>query len=192
MHNAAYGAAHSWNTREVEDNAFTSLFSKRFFGTDLTAVIRTIGDDDFGYWAYHALLEKLSEPVGLGDGFCAARAVIEKVTLSDDALAAKIETAESLTVPGAGRPLPRFESTVLEEYALANRMNAAAARRVLMARAIRGGKAVNSRQAAAHRNELAGIKVDFVDLWLERNRVSRLDDNLTGFDAAQAELDSLG
>lgn len=210
LHNAAYGAACSWNPAEApgpEDEEFTKIFVLQTFGDSegaLADVITTIGDDGYGAWAYHALLESLADPRGFGEGFARARAVISDVPHSDDELRAKIEAAAALQTPGrlagdstaaslvdGSRP-GVFEAIALQEYALANDMNAAAARRVLIARTIRNGGRPEESDLARNREELLATRAALATVWLARSRESRLADSLAGFDEAIAELDSLG
>ncbi|MFW5742953.1 MAG: glycoside hydrolase family 20 zincin-like fold domain-containing protein, partial [Spirochaetota bacterium] len=63
LHGAAYGAACSWNyggTPGPESDEFTQAFTAGVFGDEsgaLASYLQTIGDDEYGQWAYHALLE---------------------------------------------------------------------------------------------------------------------------------------
>ncbi|MFW5742354.1 MAG: hypothetical protein ACOC2D_03690, partial [Spirochaetota bacterium] len=153
------------------------------------------GDDEYGQWAYHALLESLREPRAFGRGFSQARTLIEKVELSDEALEAKIDAASDLAkhgvpvAPTAGTP--RFLATALEEFALANAMNREAARRVLFARTVRGGGSLDETAARDHRDQLVRLREELARAWMARNRPSRLADSLVGFGAAIAELDEM-
>lgn len=201
LHGAAYGAACSWNygaTPDPESDEFTRAFTASLFGDvegDLVPYLKTIGDDELGHWAYHSLLESLRESRGFGRGFAQARTLIDRVELSDDALAKKVEQAEALAEAGvpvaSGRTTARFASIALEEFALANRMNGEAVRRVLFARTIRGGGSPDASALASHRDALATIRDDLERVWMLRNRKSRLGDSLAGFDEAIAETRTL-
>ncbi len=201
LHGAAYGAACSWNygaTPGPERDEFTRTFTAAVFGDEsgaLASYLRTIGDDEYGQWAYHALLESLREPRAFGRDFAQARTLIDKVELSDDELAAKIEAATGLAE--AGVPVaptaatPSFLATALEEFALANAMNREAARRVLFARTVRGGGSLEPTAARDHGDQLARLREELARVWMARNRPSRLADSLIGFDEAIAELNAL-
>jgi hypothetical protein len=79
----------------------------------------------------------------------------------------------------------------LEEYAAAARMDAAAADRFVLARAVRAGQRIPRRRAAAHAADMARVEADFVRLWRARNRPSRLADNRSGLRAARREAEAL-
>ena len=201
LHGAAYGAACSWNyggTPGPEGDEFTRAFTAGVFGDEngaLASYLRTIGDDEYGQWAYHALLESLREPQAFGRDFAQARTLIDKVELSDEALEAKMGAASDLAESGVpvapSAETPRFLATALEEFALANAMNREAARRVLLARAVRGGGSLDETAAREHRDQLVRLRDELARVWMARNRPSRLADSLVGFDAAVAELEEM-
>lgn len=201
LHGAAYGAACAWNfdgTPGPDGDGFTRAFVHNVFGDAdgaLVPYLQTIGDDEFGHWAYHTIIESLREPAGFGVGFAQARTMVERVELSDEALAKKVDAADALADAGvpvkAADTTPAFAAVALEEYALANLMNRAGARRVLYARRVRGGGTLEPAQIASHRDELAVIRSELARLWMARNRPSRLADSLVGFDAAIDELGRL-
>ena len=201
LHGAAYGAACSWNGNAVpapDSDSFTRLFTQRTYADRSGAIasaIRTIGDDAYGSWAYHALLESVNEPRLLGKGVAKGKANIAEVELDEPTLRHMIEAADTCRTDRlAAAPTgihgreSTFESIAREEYAVANRMNRAAARRVLIARAIRSGSRADPGEINTHRDELAEIREQLEILWLQRNRPSRLCDNLFGLDKAIDEL----
>ncbi len=154
------------------------------------------GDDRYDTWAYYALLEGLSEPVSYGRGFCKGRPVIAEVKLSkkkvDEMRGASAKLGSGTSCLDAfdsqfGEER-RFERIALEEYFLANRMNLAALNRMELANMIRAGKKPGKKKLTDHERELLEIRDDFQRLWLLRSRISRLEDNLAGFDAAIAEV----
>lgn len=197
LHGIAYGAACSWNPADVagpDDDTFTGTFTFHVYGDtkgQVVPVIETIGDDDLGHWAYHAIVESLRESQGLGTGFAQGRAVIDDVSLTDDEIAAKIEKAKALTVHIETQRLPSFEAVALDEMALANRMNHAALVRTRIARRVRAGTPVAPAEANAHATELDSIIADLERLWMIRNRRSRLQDNLDGLRQAMEEAQAL-
>ena len=197
LHGMAYGAAASWNHASVpgpESDEFTEAFCRDTFGDAdgrLVPVLATIGDDDYHNWAYHAIMESVQGPDGFGRGFAKARALIGEVKLSDEELERKIDVSSALLVPAAFPSLAGFEQTALREYALANSMNRAAARRVLIARRVRAGRSPDAETLSTHEEELAAIRRELEEVWMVRNRPSRLADSLTGLDQALAEVREL-
>jgi hexosaminidase len=202
---AAFGGAHGWNHDGVAgmttEEFIRSYCLHTFADLDgsVDQFILTTGDGRYGYWAYHALLESLSEAKGFGRDFCRARPVIDEVELTDAEMTELAEKTASLDDGtscldaydeqfGEER---RFERIALEEYVLANRMNKAALNRLGIARTIRAGGNVEQDRFRKHETELMEIRDDFQKLWLNRSRISRLEDNLSGFDAGIAELRSL-
>ena len=81
-----------------------------------------------------------------------------------------------------------FERIALEEYFLANRMNMAALSRLELAKSLRSGGKPRKKALVEHEDELLEIRDDFQRLWLLRSRISRLEDNLAGFDSVIAEV----
>ncbi len=210
LHGIAYAAAASWNhqaTPGPTTDEFTRNFVAQTFGDKAGALVpwlATIGDDDFGQWAYHSLLESLATPTGFGRDFSRVRTLINEVEHSDEDLQEKIEAATGLASAGfpslqaQGRALATqsggadpFLTKTLEEYELANQMNIESTRRVLLARSIRGGGQPESAELTRHRDALARLKSELERTWMARNRRSRLDDSLVGFDQALQEIKTL-
>ncbi len=198
----AYGAACAWNGTAVpapNDDAFLQQYTRHVLGDpdgSLVPVIKTVGDERYGYWAYHALFERITDAQPVGEAFARGRAVIDNAPCSSDDLA---ELQAQATALAASFPaLPQLQtdeqgvaSLAVEEYRLANRLNLAATRRLQWARRYRAKHTVPTREWQAHQDELAELCSDFVRLWRQRNRPSRLCDNVDGFEALQAELQSL-
>ncbi len=199
---AAYGAAQAWNhgaTSQVSREDFIRSFCLHTFG-DLDGLVdeyvRVVGDDRYDTWAYHCLMEGLFEPESHGRGFCKGKPVMADVKLAKKKTAEMRDAAMTLTNGtvcldafdaqfGEER---RFERIALEEYFLANRMNLAALNRLELSRAVRAGKDPAKKLLAEHEHELLEIRDDFQRLWLLRSRISRLEDNLAGFDSVIAEV----
>lgn len=201
---AAYGGAQAWNhadASKLSKEEFVRSYCLHTFG-DLDGLVDkfvfTAGDDRYGNWAYHALIENLDESETYGRGFCAGRAAIDKVDLGDAAVEELLAASKELddgessldAYDAQYGETRRFERIALEEYALANRMNRAALNRLAIARDIRGKNKVTKERLGRHEGELLDIRDDFQRLWLIRNRISRLEDNLAGFDSAIADLRS--
>jgi hypothetical protein len=199
---AAYGGAHAWNhgeTAGVSKSDFIRSFCLHTFG-DLDglvdAYVKTTGDDRYATWAYHGLLESLFEPKAFGRDFCKSRPVFDEVKLTKKEVTEMREAAAELD--GGASSLDafdsqfgeerRFERIALEEYFLANHMNLAALNRFELAKSLRSGGRPRKKTLTEHENELLEIRDDFQRLWLLRSRISRLEDNLAGFDSAIAEV----
>lgn len=197
LHGIAYAAACSWNYRGTpgpDTDSFSRAFVSQTFGDRDGALLpwlQTIGDDELGHWAYHSLLESLTKPDGFGNGFSRVRTVIDEVELQDEAIAQKVSAADALDergfplLPAVREP---FLALALEEYEIANRMNRESVRRVTLARQIRGGTDPERVGLADHRDALASLRADLERTWMARNRRSRLDDSLVGFDQAMEEV----
>ncbi|MBN1686009.1 MAG: family 20 glycosylhydrolase [Spirochaetales bacterium] len=199
---AAYGGAHAWNhqaTTGISKTDFIRSFCLHTFG-DLDGLVDqyvlATGDDRYETWAYHCLMESIFEPTSHGRGFCQGKPVIAAVKLSkkktDDMRGAATKLGGGAACLDAfdaqyGEER-RFERIALEEYVLANRMNLAALNRLELSGAIRSGKKPGKKKLTDHERELFEIRDDFQRLWLLRSRVSRLEDNLAGFDAVIAEV----
>jgi hypothetical protein len=195
----AYGAACAWNSAQTpapdQADDFLRRFVQHVYGDrsgTLVDGIRAIGDEAFGYWAYHALLESLTEPTAPGPLVVRGRPVIAEVPLTDEALQTLQETQQSWTSAAAwstgqnedpGRQDP-FTCHAREECALAARMNAAAIQRVLLARRLRTGGTCSAAAQQAHRKELLAIATELARLWSARYRPSRLADNLAALQTA--------
>ena len=158
--------------------------------------VRVTGDDRYDTWAYHGLMESLFEPMSHGRGFCKGRPVLGDLKLSKKNVvemreaSVKIENGVScLDAFDAQFGEERgFERIALEEYFLANRMNLAALNRLELVKAIRSGGKPKKKALVEHEDEFLEIRDDFQRLWLLRSRISRLEDNLAGFDSVIAEV----
>ena len=199
---AAYGGAQAWNhgdTSGISKADFIRSFCLHTFG-DLDGLadeyVRVTGDDRYGTWAYHCLLESLFEPENRGRGFCRGRPVISEVKLSkkkaedmwNGAVKLKSGSACLDAFDAQFGEERRFERIALEEYFLANQMNLAALNRLELATAVRSGGKPRKKRLTDHESELLEIRDDFQRLWLLRSRISRLEDNLAGFDSVIAEI----
>ena len=141
-------------------------------------------------------MESVVSSESYGRGFCQARPVFDDVGLKKKDVQELTERSEALDDGSSCLDAfdaqfgeeRYFERVALEEYALANRMNRAALNRLTIARDTRAERKVTRERLGKHEGELLDIRDDFQKLWLTRSRVSRLEDNLAGFDSAIAEL----
>jgi len=203
LHGLAHGAAHAWNGAAVDDATFTERFCHVTFGDPSTGsghaagplaeLLRVLGRSYVTCGAphgnecalYHALVEPLAGPRA------GERSRIDSIT--EDGARQVLADLGSVGPPqsepgpdgssllGAVPPAqePSFESLALEELSLAARMDIAACRRTLLAKALRRGESPPAADLHAHADELAAVGADLERLWLARNKRSRLDDNLS-------------
>lgn len=199
----AYGAACAWNgtaAPDPEDDIFLQQYAHHVMGDPdgtLVPVIKTVGDDRFGHWAYHTLFERITDAEPVGADFARGRKAIDDAPCTTDEAQTLQEQATALmhAFPAAPAALDHnaqpLAAMAWDEYQLANRLNLAAARRLQLARRQRTSKTVTTAEWRQHQDELAEIRTEFVRLWERGNRPSRLCDNLVGFDALHAELQTL-
>ncbi len=191
----AYGAACSWNMKATpapESETFITRFTDYHFhdrSGAWAALLQAIGDDRYGYWAYHALVEDWHQGQALGDITVRGRPTIDEVELpDDDTLNDLIERAHAFDAmqPPASTALPAFEQVTLTEYALANQMNRIAAERVRDARLHRAGQRLSAAIYRRQRTALADMRDQLAYVWRLRNRPSRWGANRAALEAAIA------
>jgi hypothetical protein len=78
-----------------------------------------------------------------------------------------------------------FERVAFRELKLAAKMDCLASRRALTAKALRNGKNVRKSQLQKLNRQMKRMAEDFSELWLVRNKPSRLRDNLKLFRRVQ-------
>ncbi len=81
-----------------------------------------------------------------------------------------------------------FEQLALKELKLATRMDCLASKRALVAKALRSGQNVKNSELRQLRKQMHDMGTAFKELWLARNKVSRLNDNMRLFNLAEDEL----
>jgi len=192
MHGFAYGAAHSWQGRRVDEASFTKRFCRQYLGqttNDLARALVALGKSHLACgasaesnssWLYHALVEPGGTSVD-------ARPPSEK---ADPAGMRKViaRLSDQSIWPDAAPGSEPFEKLVIQESALAAWMDVIAARRSLVLRSLRRGQdvpAARLRELADDYRRMAG---QFRKLWLARNRPSRLVENMRLFDRARKHL----
>jgi hexosaminidase len=198
LHGFAHGAAHSWHGAAVDDGTFTATFAAQVFGErggKLAESIRVLGRTAAGMSTgnscvlYHALVEPLRTPhTAFIDTFKTVSEIIHYPEYYPNA----IENADTLGLRGVVTDLsglefaapeesvlPEFEQTALAEYRLAARMDHVAARRALLALAVRSGETVSAKQMKEWQDDMCFLIHDFEQNWRDRNRPGLLRDNLT-------------
>jgi hypothetical protein len=182
LHSFAHGAAHSWNGKAVNDKKFTENFCYHVFGqknTRFAKILKTLGSNYITSgavapnkcWLYFALVEPVLNknkqtqiPINLMNEK-GLRKIVEQ--FSDESIWPKLS-----------KQTEKFEKTAFEEFKLAARMDYLAAKKIL---AVKKSKNSELRQTA---KEMHNVAREFKQLWLLRNKVSRLKDNLRLFQQA--------
>ncbi|MCD4824761.1 MAG: family 20 glycosylhydrolase [Phycisphaerae bacterium] len=193
LHGFAHGAAHSWNGRGVDDKTFTRTFCFHVFGQrdgKLSRAVETLGSTyklDSGH--YRTLVEALDSSKNFGSSLDPVSPINMSPHLKSGIDAAnsgnlrkiisKLSNAAMWTVSKKG--LDEFEKLVLEEYALAARMDVLACKRALAGKKLRAGKNVPSTELKQLAKETQRMAENFRTLWLARNKPSRLRDNMKLF-----------
>jgi hypothetical protein len=93
--------------------------------------------------------------------------------------------------PKLDKSTSKFESLTLKEYLLAARMDCMASKRALTAKALRCGKTVRKSELKQLGRQMSNLSEDFKELWLLRNKTSRLRDNLRLFKQTVQESERL-
>jgi hypothetical protein len=99
-----------------------------------------------------------------------------------------VELSDDSIWPVDVKPMGDFEQLALRELKLAARMDCLASRRALTAKALRVGQNVKSSEMRQLSGQIRDIGKDFKGLWLARNKLSRLNDNMRLFNRAEDEL----
>jgi hexosaminidase len=192
LHSFAHGAANAWNGKSVDNAKFTENFCYHAFGqrdNRMAKAIRLLGssyitcgktvpnksllfmsffEPMYGDKASESIAINLMSGKGLGQ-------IAEK--LSDDSL-----------WPVDVKSLGDFEQLAIMELKLATRMDCLASRRALAAKALRSGQSVKFAEFREMSREMRDISKDFKELWLARNKLSMLNDNMRLFNLAEEEL----
>jgi hypothetical protein len=89
--------------------------------------------------------------------------------------------------PELPKSIGPFEKLALRELKFAARMDYLASRRALTAKDLRSGKNVKSSELLQLSGSMHDISKEFKELWLIRNKTSRLYDNLRLFKRIERE-----
>ena len=195
LHSFAHGAAHAWYSKAVNDAKFTENFCYHVFGQRtkrLARLLRLLGNTYITCGGispnqcllYHSLIEPLlpTKPLTHSSIDMMSTTGLQKILtqLSDNKL-----------WPAPLKSMGSFERTALRELKLAARMDRLASKRALVAKALRTGKSIKSPDLRRLSGQMHNIGVDFKELWMLRNKVSRLYDNLRLFRQAERESSQL-
>ncbi|MBN1393177.1 MAG: family 20 glycosylhydrolase [Sedimentisphaerales bacterium] len=191
LHSFAHGAAHSWNGKAVNEKKFTENFCLHIFGqrtNKMAKKLKLLGNTYMMCGKpmrnesplYDALVEPLlhttpparscidmMKPAGL-------RRVIDKLS-------------DGKGWPEIPKTTEEFEKTAVRELKTAARMDDLASKRALAAKALQAGKTVKRSELAQLGRSIKEMSEEFRKLWLLRNKVSRLQDNLKLFKQIEQE-----
>ena len=209
LHGFAHGAAHSWNGAAVDDDAFTGTFATQVFGErsgTLAESLRVLGgvaartSTGNGSFLYHALVEPLRPP---HTTFIDTFKTVSEIIHYPEHYPNVIENADTQALHGViadllavkfkapeNSMLSEFEKKALEDYRLAARMDHLAARRALLALALRAGETVLAKKLKDWQDDMRILVDDFEKNWRDRNRPGLLRDNLKLMRLAQRELEA--
>jgi hypothetical protein len=190
----AHGAAHAWHTDGVDDSTHLRRFTRVVFRDTSGRLARNLaflGADESGQWAYKALVSSLTENKVLATGFAAHRYGLDGIKISDGRLRTRLEKLQSIPWDGGADTDDAFLSKALEEFPAAGRMEGLAYDRALLTRDLCASRPVLPRVLKRHAANMDACAAQFAELWRNRNKPSRLRDNLNGFRAAAREARDL-
>jgi hexosaminidase len=192
LHSFAHGAAHAWNGRAVDNGRFTENFCYQVFeqrDNRMAEAIRLLGSTYItcGKTVPNKSLLFMSffEPMQRGKAN-----ETSAIDLMSEKGLRKIETelSDDNLWPTNVKQIGNFEQLALKELQLAARMDCLASRRALAAKRLRLGQKVNGLEMKDIRRHMHDIARDFKGIWLSRNKISRLNDNMRLFNRAEKEL----
>ncbi len=189
LHSFAHGAAQAWNGKAVDNEKFTERFCFHFFGRkekELAKYIRLLGSNYITCGRtvpnksllYRALVEPLMPEKD------AAQSLMDLMT-EKGLRKIVLQLSDIKSRSFSCRSAEKFERLAVEELVLAGRMDELAAKRALTAKALRKGEKVMLRELKQLNLQMRELAKDFSIVWLERNKPSRLSDNLKLFQKAQ-------
>jgi hexosaminidase len=192
LHAFAHGAAHAWHGRGVDDERFTENFCHSMFGqtdTKLAKAMTMLGNTYLMCGATapnrSILFDGLYEPVQIKSG--ATSGSID--TMKEKGLRKIVNSLSKNSLwPSIRANLPEFERVALKEMKLAAEMDHLAANRALAIKQIRKGRTVQRAHLIRLARKTESMANRFSDLWLLRNKRSRLSDNTRLFRKIQREM----
>lgn len=185
LHSFAHGAAQSWNGQKVDNKKFTENFCSNFFGEHtgrLASIIRLLGSTYITCgtkaanksWLYFALVEPVKNQPDSTINLMnekGLRKIIKQ--FSDESIWPKLPRQKEI-----------FEKITFEELKLAGIMDYLSARRALAVKSLRTGENIKKTELQQISRQMQKMAKDFKKLWLMRNKISRLKDNLRLFQQA--------
>ena len=205
LHSFAHGAAHSWNGKAVNDETFTERFCSSFFrekSNKLSEAIKFLGNTYITCGMtvknksllYPALVEPLSRVAGILPAHARdGNLCHEPINMMIEEGLRKIleQLSDEKIWPKPNKSMNEFEQLAFKEYELAARMDCLACRRVLADKKLRNKQNINKTEFKKLADQMQKMADDFKELWLLRNKPSRLSDNLKLFKQAKQGLEKL-
>jgi hypothetical protein len=195
LHSFAHAAAHSWNGKAVNNENFTENFCFHIFSQKNNRMANSLKMLGSNYLTCGCavknkslLYEALVEPIRRNKKQCSSP--IDMMTEKGLRSIVSQQPSEKLW-PKPDKSLEKFECLALEDLELAERMDFIAARRALAIKALRKGEKISQSELKELILQMQKMNKDFKMLWLERNKTSRLKDNLKLFKNAQKHLSRL-
>ena len=192
LHSFAHGAANAWNGRAVNNDRFTDNFCYQAFGQRdgrMAKAIRLLGS------TYITCGKTVPNKSLLFQSFFEPMLKDKTIELSPiDSMSEKglrqiaAGLSDDSIWPADVKQVGDFEQLALRELKLAARMDWLASRRALIAEELRSGQNVKSSELRKLSGQMRDIGKDFKKLWLARNKLSRLNDNMRLFNCAEDEL----
>ncbi len=192
LHSFAHGAANAWNSRAVDNDRFTENFCHSAFGQQnnrMAKAIRLLGSTYItcGKTVPNKSLLFMSffEPMLKGKTI-----ETSAIDLMSEKGLRKIATelSDAQLWPMGVKSMGEFEQLALRELKLAARMDCLASKKALTAKRLRLGQSVKGSELKDLRKQMHDIAADFKKLWLARNKISRLNDNVRLFNSTEDEL----
>jgi hypothetical protein len=195
LHGFAHAAAHAWNGKAVDNEMFTQNFCFHTFGQKNNRMANSLKMLGSNYLTCGCavknkslLYEALVEPVRKNKKHNPSS--IDMMT--EKGLRNIISQPPSeILWPKPDKYLGKFERLALEELELAERMDCIAARRALAIKTLRACEKISQSELEELSFQMHEMIKDFKRLWLERNKTSRLKDNLKLFNKIQKQLSRL-
>ena len=204
LHGLAYGAACAWNGQDVKDETVTEVFCRRVFGIADPAfadALRELGSScpSTPTALYHALVTPLHPQHDFLDGIDPRSAVRTNARKGPELFEGPKtdelnQVIEKWSTPSfesrwsGNAAADPFSDVSLRQLDLAARMDCLAARKTLIAKRLRANETVGTAERTALADQIDEAAEAFEELWLERNRPSRLQDNLQLLSLSTAEL----
>lgn len=195
LHGFAHGAAHAWNGKAVDNEMFTENFCFHTFGqknNKLANNLKLLGSTYMTCGCsvpnksllYEALVESFVAPNAK------SQSSIDMMTEKGLRKIVSQFSGEKVQ-PAHSKAMDKFDRLALEELELAGQMDCLAAERALRAKTLRAGEKVNQAGLLQLSRRMQQLAKDFKSLWLERNKPSRLNDNLKLFQNTQRQSSRL-
>jgi hypothetical protein len=193
LHNLAWGAAHAWHHAGTRPVGFTRRFCRQTFGIadpDFASAIRTLGTPvepkPRKFWSSFFLYSSLLPSIQAGFDY-REMGIDALPYVPDEALRRQESCLAELRWPdaarfGAGTPVrPKFLSQMLEEYALAARLDRLSCGHCLAMKQQQEGKRIPISRQRSLIDQAQAASDELRRVWLLGNRPSRLKEHLAGF-----------